>query len=393
MVLCCRKEQTRKTIVSGLIAIRNLHRKMTPLFKHVEESKLASLQTRLEGMSEVSVDFLLLLAGSSLIATFGLFQNSPAVIIGAMIIAPLMRPLTGLSLATLTADTKLLANSLITISIGTAAAICLSMLTAMLFHSLELTNEIMARTNPTLLDLGVAIFAGSVGAYCQAKKKLADSLAGVAISVALVPPLGVVGIGIAFGNFTVWSGALLLYATNLVGIVMAGALVFLFLGFTPLKQAKKGLLISALASLVLIVPLAYSMSELVLQNLISAKVKKLLREKTFTFRGVQLQDVQVKRFRKPTTVIATVMAPDQPINSRQIALVQKFLSSEIGRDIEFRLRVIPTNEITAVDVHPAASVLDIGTPNSTQALDLNVNLYTGSATVNPGISEATKSSP
>ncbi len=325
---------------------------MTPLLKHVDESQLVALQGRLEEMSKVSSDFLILLSGSTLIATFGLFQNSPAVIIGAMIIAPLMRPLVGLSLATLTADTKLLSNSMATICIGTTVGISLSMLVGMLFHSLELTPEILGRTHPTLLDLGVAIFAGAVGAYCQTKVRLADSLAGVAISVALVPPLSVVGIGLAYGNFIVWSGALLLYATNLVGIAAAGSLVFLCLGFTPLKQAKKGLLISAAISMLLIIPLGLSMKELVLENIISAKVKVLLKQKTFTFRNLQLQDVQVLRFRQPTVVVATVMAPDQPISSRQVALVQEFLNREIGRKIELKLRVIPTNEISALEVQP-----------------------------------------
>jgi uncharacterized hydrophobic protein (TIGR00271 family) len=325
---------------------------MTPLLKHVEHARLEALKTRLEEMSRFNADFLFLLSASTLIATFGLFQNSPAVIIGAMIIAPLMRPLAALSLATITADTKLLVNSLFTLFVGTVSAILLSMIVAVVFHSLELTDEVMARTHPTLMDLGVAIFAGAIGAFCQAKRELADSLAGVAISVALVPPLGVVGIGLAFNNPLVWSGALLLYATNLVGIAVAGALVFLILGFTPLKQAKNGLLISAITSVILVVPLAYSMKELIIENEISAKVKTLLKEKTFTFRGLQLQDVQVKRFRRPTGVIATVMAPDQPINSRQVALVQEFLSKQIGREIEFRLRVIPTNEITAVEHQP-----------------------------------------
>lgn len=353
---------------------------MAPLLKHVEEAKLVSLQTRLEEMSTVSADFLLLLSASSLIATIGLFQNSPAVIIGAMIIAPLMRPILGLSLATLTADTKLLSRSLITLSIGTTAAISLSMLLAMIFHSLELTPEILARTNPNLLDLAVAIFAGAVGAYCQTKEKLADSLAGVAIAVALVPPLGVVGIGLAFGNFAVWTGALLLYATNLVGIAVAGSLVFLFLGFTPLKQAKRGLLISAAVSLVLIVPLGYSMSELVLENLISSKVKKLLKEKTFTFRGLQLQEVQVKRFRKPALVIATVTAPGEPVSSRQVALVQAFLSREIGKKIEFRLRVIPTSEITAVEVAPVTEQVQ-----ALPATEPSVKLYTAPPTLNSDV--------
>lgn len=350
---------------------------MAPLLKHVEETRLVSLQTRLEEMTKLDSEFLLLLAASTLIATIGLFQNSPAVIIGAMIIAPLMRPLAGLSLSTLTADTKLLSRSLITLSVGTLMAIGLSMSVAALFRSLELTHEMLARTNPNLFDLAVAILAGAVGAYCQAKEKLADSLAGVAISVALVPPLGVVGIGLAFGNFVVWAGALLLYATNLVGIAVAGSLVLLFLGFSPLHRAKKGLVISGAVSLLLILPLGYSMSELVLENVISSKVKRLLTEKTFTFRSLQLQDVQVKRFRRPTAVTATVTAPEQPISSRQVALVQAFLSREIGKEIEFKLRVIPTKDVTAVEVVPQAEQL-----HSLPTEQTSVKLYTAPQTVN-----------
>lgn len=355
---------------------------MTSLFKHVEKSELDALQLKVESMSRLSLDFCLLLSASTLIATFGLFQNSPAVIIGAMIIAPLMRPLVGLSLATLTADTKLLLNSLATLAVGTVSAIFLSMFCAVIFHSLELTNEIMARTNPTLLDLGVAIFAGAIGAYCHTKEKLSDSMAGVAIAVALVPPLGVVGIGLAFGNVVVWSGALLLYATNLIGIAVAGSLVFLIFGYIPLTQAKKGLLISAIISLLLIIPLAYSMKELVLENVISANVKTLLREKTFTFRSLQLQDVRVKRFRKPTEVVATVMAPGQPISSRQVVLVQAFLSKEIGKQIVFKLRVIPINEITADETVPSETVPSAPLPSVNEELNAKaVNEVTSEAEV------------
>lgn len=320
------------------------------LLPHVDVSRLDALEARLEALSELNADFLVLLSGSALIATLGLFQNSPAVVIGAMIIAPLMRPLVCLSLVTLTADTKLLLKALATLIAGTVTAIFLAFVCAQIFRSLELTDEILARTHPTLLDLGVAIFAGAIGAYCQSKENLADSLAGVAIAVALVPPLCVVGIGLAFGDFSVWSGAALLYATNLVGITAAGAIVFLIMGFTPLKLAKRGLIISVFVSAVLIVPLALSMRELILENHISSKVRSVLKEKTLTFRTLQLQEVKVMRFRSPMQVTATVLASDQLINSNQVALVQAFLEKEIRKKIEFKLRIIPTREIGAIEV-------------------------------------------
>ncbi|MBY0357624.1 MAG: DUF389 domain-containing protein [Candidatus Obscuribacterales bacterium] len=298
-------------------------------------------------MSALDLNFLVFLAGSAFIATLGLLQNSPAVIIGAMIIAPLMRPLTGLSLAILTADMRLLVRALFTLLIGTLIGIAISLTLGLLFQSLELTPEIISRVHPTLLDLGVAMTAGAIGAYCQSDENLSDTLAGVAIAVALVPPLSVIGIGIAHNSSSVAAGAALLYATNLVGITIAGALVFLLKGYIPLKQAKRGLLISSAFSLLLVIPLALSMRELILENQISSKIKSVLKEKTFTFRDLQLQEVQVKRFQRPTRVIATVLAPEQPINNNQVALVQDFLAREMGIPIEFKLRIIPSIEINA----------------------------------------------
>lgn len=336
---------------------------MSPtLLPHVAEPKLNALQTRMESISKLSIDFVVLLSGSTMIATLGLFQNSPAVIIGAMIIAPLMRPLVGLSLATLTGDSRLLSRACLTLIVGTIVGAAIATAMAMLVRSLELTPEILGRTHPTLLDLGVALFAGAVGAYCQTNEKLADTLAGVAIAVALVPPLSVVGIGLAFNATPVWSGAALLYATNLIGITVAGAIVFLIMGYTPLKLAKKGLAISVAVIVLLIVPLALSMRELVLENQISSSVRHILKEKTFTFRGVQLHNVQVKRFRTPMSVVATVLGSDQPITAHQVKLVQDFLSKEIGIPVEFKLRIIPSVELTAVEVTSAGEQNTSPTP-------------------------------
>lgn len=319
---------------------------------HVEDSSRLALLKRLEENGRLSSDFIILLAGSTIIATLGLFQNSPAVIIGAMIIAPLMRPLVCLSLTSITADIKLLSRSVMTLIAGSVIGMSIAGSMALLLKSLELTPEILSRTQPTLLDLGVALAAGTIGAFCQTDKKLADTLAGVAISVALVPPLSVVGIGLAMGNLSVAAGAALLYATNLVGITIAGALVFLLKGYSQLHVARNGLYISAAFILLLIVPLALSMRELVLQNQISAKVGNLLKEKTVTFKGIQLREVQVRRYRSPTQVIATVISSEAPITSKQVKLVQDLLTREIGLPIEFKLRIIPAREVTAIEITP-----------------------------------------
>ncbi|MBS1990891.1 MAG: DUF389 domain-containing protein [Cyanobacteria bacterium SZAS LIN-3] len=310
------------------------------------------MHDRLEVNGKVSSDFLAFLAGATVIATLGLFQNSPAVIIGAMIIAPLMRPLACLSLATITADTRLLLQAVVTLLVGTALGVIVAAAMAICLRSLELTPEIVGRTHPTLLDLGVALAAGAIGAYCQTDEKLSNTMAGVAIAVALVPPLSVVGIGLAFNSMSIAAGAGLLYATNLVGITIAGALVFLLKGYSPLALARRGLLISAACMIVLILPLGFSMRELVLENVISARIRSILKEKTMTFRGVQLRELKVLRFKKTMSVHATVVGSDEPITPHQVKLVQDLLAKDIGAAIDFRLRIIPAREITALELSP-----------------------------------------
>lgn len=317
---------------------------------NIEErnGKTLALQKRLEALSLFSLDFAALVIASTVIATLGLFENSAAVIIGAMIIAPLMRPLVGLSLATISADVLLLKRATFTLIVGSITGLLIAYAIAFVLQQIELTNEILARTKPNLLDLGVAVFAGAIGAYCQSNKKLSESLAGVAISVALVPPLSVVGIGLAYRQPDIWWGAMLLYLTNLVGITIAGALVFLAMGYAPLKRAKRGLVISSGLMLMLGVPLAFGMNSMLFENRLSKEIRDLLTSKTYTFRDVKLKDVEVRRYRKPVLVEATIYA-DQQIVPNQVRLVQAFLSKELQMPIEFKLKVIALTEVTSAE--------------------------------------------
>lgn len=175
----------------------------------------------------------LVLILSGAIATLGLALDSSAVVIGAMLVAPLLAPIVGLSLALAVGDSRLalqsgavVGGSLVAV-IATAAA-----LTALLpFHTLTL--EISSRIHPTTLDLGVAVCSGLVGALVTVARgqRLSAAIPGVAVAVALIPPLAVAGFGMAAGwqEDVIW-GALLLLGANLAGIVLSGLLVFLLIG-------------------------------------------------------------------------------------------------------------------------------------------------------------------
>ena len=188
---------------------------------------------RLQQGASPSVDYFVLMGLSTLIATFGLLQNSTAVIIGAMLVAPLFTPLMALSMAIVQGDVRLLRLGFESMLKGIVAAIGLAIFITVIFPTTPLTAEIIARTEPNLLDLGVALAAGVVGAYAVSREEVSAALPGVAIAAALVPPLGVVGIGLGIGDLSIAGGATLLVATNLIAIALAGAITLLLLGFRP----------------------------------------------------------------------------------------------------------------------------------------------------------------
>ena len=173
------------------------------------------------------------------IATFGLVENSPAVIIGAMIISPLMGPIMAAGLGLAAGDIYLAMKALIKLIVSIVLAVMLSgfLVWVLPFHST--TNEILERTNPTLLDLGIALLSGIAGSVAVNRVGGGDgttTLPGVAIAVALMPPLCTVGFGVGIGwDGSIIGGAALLFLTNLVAIVFSAFLIFLLAGMNSAK--------------------------------------------------------------------------------------------------------------------------------------------------------------
>ncbi|MDQ2945733.1 MAG: DUF389 domain-containing protein [Acidobacteriota bacterium] len=190
-----------------------------------------------------SLNYWLEIVFSAAIATFGLVLNSPAVIIGAMLISPLMGPIMATGLALAVGDLYLAIKAVANVILSVAAAIGLAafIVWSLPFHSA--TSEIIARSNPNLLDLGIAIFSGLAGSVvlCRgAGGGGVTALPGVAIAVALMPPLCTMGFGWGSGNnLKIMGGAGLLFLTNLVAIVSSAFLVFLLVGLnSPLVSAE-----------------------------------------------------------------------------------------------------------------------------------------------------------
>ena len=188
--------------------------------------------------------FAILTALSAAIASFGLLADSGAVVIGAMLVAPLMTPIVAAAAATVTAHNDRLVKAIAIIASGTFLAIAVGWLVALVaagrvIDVSSLPDEIRGRTFPGLLDLGIAITAGAAAGYVQPRRSTIAALPGVGIAVALVPPLATVGITLQLGLADEASNALLLYLTNLAAIVFSAAIVLILSGFRPSDEAGR----------------------------------------------------------------------------------------------------------------------------------------------------------
>lgn len=226
-----------------------------PFFSVASEDRFKDLFLQLRVDARINSLYIVLMILSTLLATFGLFSNSSAVVIGAMLLAPLMSPIIANSMGLLRGDENLISLSMKKIMFGVTLALLASSVLTVLLPQMDLSNEIKARIYPNLIDLGVAIFSGMAAAYTKSHKQLLNNLAGVAIAVALVPPLATAGIGLGRGEQYVFEGAFLLFLTNLIGITLAATLTFQFLGFSNTVKSKKRLLLIFIILMFLSYPL------------------------------------------------------------------------------------------------------------------------------------------
>lgn len=183
-----------------------------------------SLYERLQTGSRWGFDFMALIGLSTSIAALGLVQSSTAVVIGAMLVAPLMTPLLGAGLALVQGNQVLLKHATRAVVFGFLLALGIGALVGFLSPIKVLTAEMAARGGPTLFDLGIALLSGVAAAFASARPHLLAALPGVAIAAALVPPIATVGLSLAFGELEVARGAALLFGTNVVAIVLGAAL-------------------------------------------------------------------------------------------------------------------------------------------------------------------------
>ena len=192
-----------------------------------------SLHELLERDGQLSTDFVVMLTLSAAIAALGLIQSSASVVIGAMLVAPLMTPLIAIGMSLAQGNSRLFGGAIRAMGSGILGALLVSVVVGLLSPWDDLSAEVVARGSPNVFDLGVAVLSGMAASFALARPGLAGTLVGVAIAVALLPPLAAVGIASIKGEFGVALGAATLFTTNLLAIVIGSAIVFRLFGVDP----------------------------------------------------------------------------------------------------------------------------------------------------------------
>lgn len=316
---------------------------MSRLGKYTPEPK--ELRATLFEDSRLNLAFAACSIASAAIATFGLLQNSAAVIIGAMIIARLMMPIQGVTFGVLNVDFRLIRRSVVTLLAGASVSVLIGYVLGIVFSYVDLGDVAAAFTSPTLLDLGIAIFAGAIAGFAKLRRDLVSSVAGTAIATSLMPPLCVIGLELARGHGSLAVAALLLFVTNVLGITLACMAMYFIGGYANFERARMGMLGTLVLVLLLAVPLAANFLHLAEQTQVERAVRIALSQTT-TFAGVTLVSLKIDWTTAPPNV-EMVVRSSHAITPRQIALVEAFVDNRTRKAFYFIVDVSQVEIVTS----------------------------------------------
>ncbi|MFV0388971.1 MAG: TIGR00341 family protein [Pyrinomonadaceae bacterium] len=291
---------------------------------------------------------------ATIIACYGLLANSTAVVIGAMLIAALLGPITGIALGLVDGNTKLLKTSFISEIIGVAVVLLTAFIIGSVHSHLPTGSEIAARTSPNIMDLFVALAGGAAGAYATTKPKISAGLIGVAISTALVPPLSTCAILVARGQYKLGFGGFLLFFANFAAIQFASSVVFWLSGYhNILTKARNNMrkialqvAISLGVMMILTVLLGYNFYNMATKERFEQAVRDNLQAVIKEFPTTSLLDVKFQYDSEKTLVTAIVQTP-KVVTPKQVSDVSKDLPSIHSKQTDLHIRSLITTETTA----------------------------------------------
>lgn len=316
----------------------------------IDESHKEHLRRAIREGASLDATYLLMNTLATIIACYGLFANSPAVIIGAMIVAMLLGPISGIALALVDNDTALLRTAAVTLVVGVLGVLATAFVVGMANQQLPLTGEIMARTAPNLIDLMVALAGGAAGALAAASPRLGSAFIGVAIATALVPPLSTSAILAGRGEYALAFNAFLLAFANMAAIQFASSTVMWFTGVRRVATERAaGLLtflrrnfVSAVILALLCVALADNLHRMISRQSYENGVRRVVAEAMERVDGNHLVEVRFEPTPRKIIVRAVVRGPHAPAPDDVRAIEDRLPRATEGVANELRIRFVET---------------------------------------------------
>lgn len=305
----------------------------------------AELVARVEEMSTPSGAFFLMVTLSTVIAVYGLLSNSTAVVIGAMLVAPLMGPIFGIALGLASGDTSLLARAAGAELKGMAVSVGLALLVGLVPDHPAFATEILSRTHPTVYDVIVAVASGLAGAFALADRRVNAALPGVAIATAIVPPLATVGLCLSAGRFDLAGGAFLLFLANLLAIEAVAAAYFTWVGVRRGHLHEQLRLREFVAhfgvSAVLLAAVGVFLTRTLLAGITNDRrrdqIRGTLGDELRLTQGARLSDLTFETTNDTVHVFAVVMTP-QEVAPPQVARMESALRQDVHAPVSLVVR-------------------------------------------------------
>jgi uncharacterized hydrophobic protein (TIGR00271 family) len=326
---------------------------MNMWLKISSERKQVVIKEISEG-SEPEMRFYIMVAVSTMIASFGLITNSTAVIIGAMLVAPLMTPIFGIALALIRSDSHLFGRAIKAEIAGVVAAVAMGLVLGWLYPALSPTPEMLSRTEPQLFDLLVAVFSGFAGAYALMDEKISPALPGVAIATAIVPPLANTGLCFSVGQYVAGVGSFLLFFANFLSILLVASAAFWFFGMTgSFAQIDKKIILRRfsfpLVCFALVAAfLTYTLIKIAHHHYLNESIVTTLKKELLEYPDTGLDSFKYDQEKDVIYVLAnihssTIMTPNQ------VDRLEHSLQQVIGRETKLIVRSTIATDISALN--------------------------------------------
>jgi uncharacterized hydrophobic protein (TIGR00271 family) len=287
-----------------------------------------------------------------LIAGFGVVTNSPAVVIGAMLVSPLMTPIFGISLGLVRGNMPLLRKAFVAEFGGVLIAVGVAAILGMFPFAQEVTPEMLSRTSPTLLDLLVAALAGLAGCLAMIDARISPVLPGIAMATALTPPLAVCGLCVAFGAFEGAWGAFLLFFANFLAILAVSALLFIAAGFVSRDEMGSGMavlkrfLVPVIGLILVTILLTNALIGIISKNETTKAIKGVLERELSSERGACVENVIYDNKGSDINVLAYVTTP-RVLSPQKIKEMQSILDKKLNTRANLIMRCFITKDISS----------------------------------------------